>query len=107
MGIVAGLESALVIILMLLLSPMSHKTHFGILILPGFFVARMAVEPHDRVAARCMLGCVILIGVLDHFFFYTVLGDVFAWYGNVMWGTIALGMACFHSLALGRKSAGA
>jgi Glycosyltransferase family 87 len=101
----AGLEAALVIILMLLLSPMSHKTHFGILILPGFFVARMAVEHHDRVAAWCMLGCVILIGVLDHFFFYTVLGDVFAWYGNVMWGTIALGIACFHSLALGRKTA--
>jgi hypothetical protein len=100
----AGLEAALVIILMLLLSPMSHKTHFGILILPGFFVARMVIEHHDRVAVWCMLACVIVIGLLDHFFLYTVLGDVFAWYGNVMWGTIALGIACFHSLALRRKS---
>ena len=31
-----GLECALMFILMLLLSPMSHKTHFGILMLPGF-----------------------------------------------------------------------
>jgi hypothetical protein len=50
-----------------------------------------------------MLVCLILIGILDHFFFYTVLGDVFAWYGNVMWGTIAIGIACFHSLASQRK----
>jgi hypothetical protein len=96
----AGLESALVIILMLLLSPMSHKTHFGILMLPGFFVARMAVEYQDRVAAWCMLACVLLIGVMDHFFFYTALGDLFAWYGNVMWGTIVLGIACSHALAI-------
>ena len=101
----AGLESALVMILMLLLSPMSHKTHFGILILPGFFVARMAIEQRDRIAAWCMLACVILIGLLDHFFFYTALGDVLAWYGNVMWGAIALGIACFHSLAVKSKAA--
>ncbi|MGD0541773.1 MAG: glycosyltransferase family 87 protein [Tepidisphaeraceae bacterium] len=100
----AGLESALVMILMLLLSPMSHKTHFGILILPGFFVARMALERRDRIAAWCMLACVILIGLLDHFFFYTALGDVLAWYGNVMWGAIALGIACFHSLAVKSKA---
>jgi hypothetical protein len=102
----AGLESTLVIILMLLLSPMSHKTHFGILILPGFFVARMAIEHHDRVAALCLFVCVVLIGLLDHFFFYTVLGDVLAWYGNVMWGTIALGIACFHALAVRSKAEG-
>ena len=102
----AGLESTLVIILMLLLSPMSHKTHFGILILPGFFVARMAIEQHDRVAALCLFVCVVLIGLLDHFFFYTVLGDVLAWYGNVMWGTIALGIACFHALAVRSKAEG-
>jgi len=100
----AGLESALVIILMLLLSPMSHKTHFGILILPGFFVARMAIEHRDRVAAWCMLACVIVIGLLDHFFLYTALGDIFAWYGNVMWGAIALGIACFYSLAVKSSS---
>jgi uncharacterized membrane protein YedE/YeeE len=89
---------------MLLLSPMSHKTHFGILILPGFFVARMAIEHRDRVAAWCMLACVIVIGLLDHFFLYTALGDIFAWYGNVMWGAIALGIACFYSLAVKSSS---
>ncbi|MGD0388681.1 MAG: glycosyltransferase family 87 protein [Tepidisphaeraceae bacterium] len=103
----SGLECALVFILMLLLSPMSHKTHFGILILPGFFVARMAIVNHDRLAAWSMLICLIVIGLLDHFVFYTALGDVFAWYGNVTWGAAALGAACFHALAQSRLPAAA
>jgi Glycosyltransferase family 87 len=90
----AGLECALMFILMLLLSPMSHKTHFGILIFPGFFVARAAIEHHDRLAAICLLICVIVIGLLDHFFLYPPLGDLFAWFGNITLGTIALGIAC-------------
>jgi hypothetical protein len=103
----AGLECALVFILMLLLSPMSHKTHFGILILAGFFVARMAIVNHDRVAAWSMLICVIVIGLLDHFIFYTALGDVFAWYGNVTCGAAALGAACFHELGRSRMPSAA
>jgi hypothetical protein len=46
-----------------------------------------------------MLICLIVIGLLDHFVFYTALGDVFAWYGNVTCGAAALGAACFHALA--------
>lgn len=100
----AGLECALVFILMLLLSPMSHKTHFGILILPGFFVARMAIEQHDRVAALAMGLCVVSIGILDRNFFGSAIGDMFAWYGSVMWGAVALGLACFYALAKSRPT---
>jgi hypothetical protein len=99
-----GLECSLVFILMLLLSPMSHKTHFGILILPGFFVARMAIEEHDRVAAVAMGLCVVSIGILDRNFFGSAIGDMFAWYGSVMWGAVALGVACFYALARTRSS---
>jgi Glycosyltransferase family 87 len=95
----AGLECALMFILMLLLSPMSHKTHFGILILPGFFVARDAIVNRNRVSAWCMLICVIVIGLLDHFFLYSPLGDLFAWFGNVTIGAAALGAACLFALA--------
>jgi hypothetical protein len=102
----AGLECALMFILMLLLSPMSHKTHFGILMLPGFFVARMAIERHDRIAAFAMIACVILIGILDRDFFGAAYGDLFAWYGNVMWGAVALGIACFYALAAERPNRG-
>jgi hypothetical protein len=94
----AGLECALMFILMLLLSPMSHKTHFGILILPGFFVARAAIEKRNYIATASMLICLIVIGLLDHFFLYSPLGDLFAWYGNVTLGAAALGIACWYSL---------
>jgi hypothetical protein len=100
----AGLECTLMFILMLLLSPMSHKTHFGLLVLPGFFVARGAIEGRDWVCAVCMLICVIVIGLLDHFFLYPALGDLFAWYGNITLGTIALGIACWHFLFSGSKT---
>ena len=99
----AGLECALMFILMLLLSPMSHKTHFGILMLPAFFVARSAIVDRNRLSAACILLCTIVIGLLDHFIFYPPLGDVFAWFGNVMWGAAALGIACF-GLLMQRKS---
>jgi hypothetical protein len=103
----AGLECALMFILMLLLSPMSHKTHFGILILPGFFVARAAIEKHDHISAACLFVCLIVIGLLDHFFIYPPLGDLFAWYGNVTLGTTALGIACWHILFKSLKTSSA
>ena len=100
----AGLESALVMILMLLLSPMSHKTHFGILILPGFFVARMAIEQRDRIAAWCMLACVILIGLLDHLLLHGP-GRRAGMVRQRHVGCDPLGIACFHSLAVKSKAA--
>jgi hypothetical protein len=99
-----GVECALMFVLMLLLSPMSHKTHFGILMLPGFFVARMWIQQRDRLAATMMIVCVISIGLLDRDFFGAALGDLFSWYGNVMWGAVALGVGCFCAVATGDDS---
>ena len=105
----ALLECAVVFILILLLSPMSHKTHFGILILPGFIVARRAVCQGDRFAVGAIVVCTLVIGVLDRMFFRPdpAMGDLFAWYGNVMWGAVALGAACVVALARIPKTAGA
>jgi hypothetical protein len=93
----AVLECATVFILMLLLSPMSHLTHFGLLMFPGFLVARMAIERNDRVAMAAILIVVVIIGLLDHFP-YRPIGGFAAWMGNVMWGAVALGVACYHAL---------
>jgi hypothetical protein len=95
---IAGLECALMFILMLLLSPMSHKTHFGILMLPAFFVARSAIENRDAVSIACIAFCTLVIGVLDHFFVFPPLGDVFAWYGNITLGALALAAGCWTLL---------
>ena len=101
----AALECATVFILILLLSPMSHLTHFGILMFPGFIVARRAIEKRDRVAMAAMLVVLIIIGLLDHFA-YRPIGDLAAWLGNVMWGATALGVACSYFLATDKRISG-
>jgi hypothetical protein len=56
-------EHGLVVCLMLLLSPMSSKPHFGILILPILLLARRAVLGADPLAIACLgtaLGCAAL-----------------------------------------------
>jgi hypothetical protein len=94
---VAALECATVFILMLLMSPMSHVTHFGVLIFPGFLIARMAIERNDRLAMAAIVIVLILVGVLDRFP-YQPIGGFAAWVGNVMWGAVALGVACVYAL---------
>src|SRR5262249_25656162 len=58
----APLEGAVVLLLMLLLSPMSSKAHFGVLVLPGFLLARTAAErgrlPGVLLAAAVALALV-------------------------------------------------
>ena len=44
-------EFGIVLTLMLLLSPMSSKPHFCTLFLPGFCLARLAVNRSSRAAA--------------------------------------------------------
>jgi hypothetical protein len=97
-GQTAVLECAFMFILMLLLSPMSHLTHFGILMFPGFIVARAAIRRENLVATAAIVFVLIDIGLLDRFIFYPPLGDIAAWLGNVMWGAVALGIACFWLL---------
>ena len=43
-----ALEYSVVLLLMLLFSPMSSKAHFGVLILPGFCIARVAFDSKRR-----------------------------------------------------------
>jgi hypothetical protein len=99
----AVLEASVVFILALLFSPMSHRTHFGILILPGLLVTRLAIEGRNRACIWATVACFILIGLMDRNFFGQALGDLFAWYGNVTLGTIALGIGCCAALVQLRK----
>jgi hypothetical protein len=96
------LECATIIVLMLLLSPMSHLTHFGILMFPGFIVARMAVEKRNPVAIGVMVFVLISIGLLDHFP-YPPIGVLAGWLGNVTWGAVVLGIGCFYALITTKK----
>jgi hypothetical protein len=89
-----GGELGLVLILMLLLSPMSSRPHFCTLLLPGFFLARAAVERRDLLP-RLLLAGAILAGLLSN---KDLVGrfayDAAIWYGSVFWNAVLLFAGC-------------
>ena len=95
----AALECSAVLILMLMLSPMSHKTHFCILLLPAFCVARLAVAKRSLMAWCALLTCIMLVMVLDRSFIGRPRGNLLMWLGSVTAGSLALWAACSWRLA--------
>lgn len=81
-------ELGIVLALMPLLSPVSSKPHFVVLLLPGLFLARAAVSRPD-VLPRVLLGGAILSGLLSN---KDLVGglvyDTAIWYGSVLWNTM-------------------
>jgi hypothetical protein len=89
-----GLHCSMILLLMLLLSPMSHKTHFGLLLLPGFLLAHLAW--HHRSRPLLGLLAVLLLGQLVTMHFWNVPFSHFAyWHGIQMFTTLALWGGCF------------
>jgi hypothetical protein len=87
-------EFGLVLILMLLLSPMSSKPHFCTLLLPGFFLARAAVERRDLLP-RCLLAAAIVAGLLSNKDLVSrLVYDATVWYGSVFWNAVLLFAGC-------------
>jgi hypothetical protein len=88
------LECGMVIALMLLLSPMSSKAHFGTLIVPGFCLARLALTRRSRILGAVVAGAVVL-GLLCN---KDPLGErlytLSLWFGLVTWQTLLLLGGC-------------
>jgi hypothetical protein len=103
----AAVECCVVLILMLLLSPMSHKTHFCILLLPGFVVARLAVRKRSPVAWLALVACITLVVVLDRSIIGRSRGNLMMWLGSVTAGSLALWLACVWQLAREKRAEGA
>jgi hypothetical protein len=87
-----------VILLMLLLSPMSSKAHFGVLVLPGLCLGRTATAGRRR-----LIGALLLAAVALGFASYKApLGErlysVSLWYGMVTWQTVLLLVGCLVAL---------
>ena len=85
-----ALEASMILCAMLLLSPMSSKAHFGILILPAFCLARM-LESKQKALAIFFLAIPLLMGILlnkdlSGANIYTLL----LWVAGVTWSTISL-----------------
>lgn len=93
-GSLQALECAMVLILMLLLSPMSSKAHFGTLVVPGYCLARAALNVRSRLLNAILAG-VVLLGLLCN---KDPLGGrlytLSLWYGVVTWQTLLLLAGC-------------
>lgn len=89
-----ALECSIVLLLMLLLSPMSSKAHFGTLVLPGFCLARAAIATPNRIH-KGILAAAVLLGLLCN---KDPLGErlytLSLWYGVVTWQALLLLAGC-------------
>jgi hypothetical protein len=102
-----ALECSAVLLLMLLLSPMSSKAHFGTLVLPGFCLARAAALTRSRLLGASVWAAVVLaVSSLKD-----PLGEriysVSLWSGVVTWQTLVLLAGCLVALRLQARSAAA
>jgi hypothetical protein len=97
-----ALESSIVLLLMLLLSPMSSKAHFGTLIVPGFCLARRAMLTRTRFLWFLLLAAIVL-GIVSN---KDPLGErlytLSLWYGVVTWQTLVLLTGCLFAFRLVR-----
>lgn len=99
-----AIECSMVVMLMLLLSPMSNKPHFGAFLLPGFCLARVLVESRSRVLGVLYAAVLVSVLVTQNFLGEFVVG-VSMWYGSLTWGTLLLWMGCSYALVTQGKAA--
>lgn len=99
-----ALEAGVVLSLMLLLSPMSSKAHFGVLVLPGYCLARRAFASGSRPLGL-LLAAALALGLVSN---KDPIGDqlysLTMWYGFTTWQTLLLLLGCLLVLARGRLS---
>ncbi|MHB1424144.1 MAG: glycosyltransferase family 87 protein [Gemmataceae bacterium] len=89
-----ALECGMVLLLMVLLSPMSSKAHFGTLVIPAFCLARAALQSRGWLLKGALAATVVL-GLLCN---KDPLGErlytLSLWYGLVTWQTLLLLGGC-------------
>jgi hypothetical protein len=99
----AVLEYGVVITLMLLLSPMSSMAHFGILVIPGFCLARRAFAGRQRVLTVLVLLAAAAALAANKDLLGGRLYTVTLWCGCVMLNALLLLLGCLWELARGEQ----
>jgi hypothetical protein len=94
-------EFGMVVTLMLLMSPMSSKAHFGTLILPGFCLARYALAHRDRVVGFLVVSAAILGILANKDLVGAAAYTALLWMGAVTIETLLLWLGCVLALARG------
>ncbi len=96
-GPVFAAELGIVFTLMMMLSPMSSKPHFGILLLPQLALVRAGWANRDRL----LLGLAVLVGIGGLCTGKDVTGrqayEFLLWNGLIFWMTLALFLGCCHT----------
>jgi alpha-1,2-mannosyltransferase len=87
-------EFSLVLILMLLLSPMSGRAHFGTLILPAFCLARVALATRSAAISGILTGAVLLSVVANKDLIGANLYTLFLWSGTTTASAMLLWLGC-------------
>ncbi|HKM53619.1 MAG TPA: glycosyltransferase family 87 protein [Isosphaeraceae bacterium] len=98
------LEYCIVLLLMLLLSPMSSKPHFCTLFLPGFCLARLAVQQRDRVVATLLVSALVAAMLANKDLWGDTIYTFTLWHGCVTWSALLLLAAAGYWLITGANS---
>jgi hypothetical protein len=91
-------EFCIVLILMLMLSPMSGRAHFGILILPAFCLARFALWTGHRVILAIVVTVIVLVGIAHRDLVPEAVHAAFLWAGATTASAILLWLGCVVAL---------
>ncbi len=86
----AALEFATVLTLMVLVSPMSSKPHFLVLLLPAWILARRAVERGDFASGIILVLSLVAGALTIKDLAGPSLATLAMWYGGVAWSAILL-----------------
>jgi glycosyl transferase family 87 len=101
------LECSMFFILTLLLSPMTSRTHFGILILPAFCLCRDAIYSGDKFS-----WTLVILALVFSVSSFNIPGDktrveMSFWLGSVMLCAVFFLIGCGHLILRGARAAGA
>ena len=96
----AGVEAAAVLCLMLLLSPMSSKAHFVVMLLPVFLLTRLAVERRGLWAAVILPALFVCGPLTAKGLIGKPLGDLTLFWGAPMWFVVLSLVALWSALTV-------
>ena len=97
-------EFSLVLILMLLLSPMSGRPHFGILILPTFCLVRFTAAVGDRLTTFILAAVALLVSPPYRYLVPANIHGALLWAGATTFATLLLWIGCIRVLWRGADS---
>jgi hypothetical protein len=98
-----GWDYSLMCLLMVLISPMSSKPHFAVVLLPGFCLARSAIDLGGRAPALLLAAAMgaSVLGIRD--IWGADAAALALWHGTVTWSALLLWAGCLCASLQGSR----